>query len=303
VTPPASSIWGRLESLPCETVLAEGPLRRVVRYAAQPRANDETDGAAIIAKYYRDGAEGSRTAHIMQSLHAALERSTASSILRVPRVLGYDAKRQLLLQEQVPGVRFDTVLSGASALKSLELAGRAIAALRGLDVPLGPARHMAGHIRDLIRPHPRRLARALPELTPRLHRILDALSEADARWRPRRPIVPVHRDVHPKQLFLDGPQVCLIDWDLSTLGDAAVDVGNLIAYLRARRNMDDSAVEALLRGYEASGATDALERAPQYEALTYVRLSCKRYRLRKPAWREECHALIARAERCLALVR
>ena len=294
MTAAAGALSEQVASWRHQTVLADGPLHKVVRYDA---GADGRSGA-VIAKYYLDG-QGAHAARVMKAVHAAAGRSAAATPLRVPRVLGYDAERGLLLQDAAPGERLDALLAGARALGALELAGRALAGLHGLAMPLGRRRDMRGHIDDLMRPHPGRLVREVPELAPRLRRVLAALLEADANCASRPVDVTIHRDVHPRQLFLDGERVCLIDWDLSARGDAALDVGNFVAYLRARRRVDQSSVDALLRGYAATGSRDVLARVPLYEALTYVRLSCKRFRVGGPGWRDECDGLISRAESCL----
>jgi tRNA A-37 threonylcarbamoyl transferase component Bud32 len=294
VTFAAGALSERVVSGPRQTVLADGPLHKVVRCDA---GRDGWSGA-LIAKYYRDG-QGAHAARVMKVLYAAAERSVAATPLRVPRMLGYDAQRGLLLQEVAPGHRLDSLLAGAHALEALDLAGRALAGLHRLQASIGRRRDMRGHIDDLIRPHPDRLVRGVPDLAPRLRHVLAGLLDAEAHCAPCRSDVTIHRDVHPRQLFLEEERVCLIDWDLSARGDAALDVGNFVAYLRARRRMDQSAVDALLRGYAAGGSTDVLARVPLYEALTYVRLTCKRFRLGGPGWREDCAGLIARAESCL----
>ena len=290
-----SPVWGLLEAFPHRTVLAEGSTRRVVRYAAAPDAGDAA-GPVVIAKFYQNDV-GARTAHAMDALSAALDRSP-SPALCIPRLLGYDRERKMLLQEPAPGVRLDALLEGPDVRKALYAVGAALSALHGLDAAVGPARRLRGHVGDLIRPHPRRLAQELPGLSPRLDRIFAALFTAEARFLPGREVA-IHRDVHPRQMFLDGRRMCLIDWDLCARGDAALDVGNFVAWLRARLQMEDEAIDCVLHGYAASGRIEVLERAPLYEAFTYVRLACKRFRLARAGWREECEALITRAERCL----
>lgn len=294
-----ASIWDRLERMPDRTVLAEANGRKVVLYGAGPEQGDQQP-PAIVAKYYPD-AQGARTARVMDAVCAALSGDGAR-VLTLPRALGYDPERQLLLQEPAQGVRFDTLLSGPDALSSLHLAARALAALHALDVEIGPPVHMQDHLRDLFRPHPGELAKAMPDMAGRVNRILRVLLDADARWRGAGRASLIHRDVHPKQLFREGDHICLIDWDLATHGDAALDLGNFSAYLRARRGMDDEAVGALLRGYAAYGRADVLERVPVYEAFTYLRLACKRFRLGEDGWQDECGRLIARAEQTLASV-
>jgi aminoglycoside phosphotransferase (APT) family kinase protein len=285
--------------MPDRTVLAEGNGRTVLWCAGAP--DEAEQPPAIVAKYYPD-AQGARTAFVMQSVCSALDAGGAACVLSVPRALGYDPERQLLLQHPAPGVRLDALLSGAEALSSLHLTGRALADLHAIDVVIGSPAHMADHLRELVRPHPRELANALPLLARRVDRLLRTLLDADARWPGARRHALIHRDVHPKQLFRDGERLCLIDWDLAAHGDAALDLGNLSAYLKARRGMCDDSVGVLLHGYAQSGGADVLERVPVYEAFTYLRLACKRFRLDTDGWREECGRLIARAEQALALV-
>lgn len=290
----APSIWERLETLSCRTTLADGP-RRVVRCAPPGGGGGHP---AVVAKFYRDG-DGAPSARTLEVIHAALERS-ASPFLGVPRVLGYDPRRRVLLQEHVPGVRLDALLAGPDASTALYRAGRALAALHGLAAAVGPARRLRDHLDDLFRPHPTRVGEESPALAARLPAVLDALLAAESRWRPRPRDVPIHRDVHARQLFLDGERVWLVDWDLCARGDGALDLGNFAAWLRARRGAGDEAVGSLLRGYAESGDAGVVARAPLYEALTYVRLCCKRFRRKPAGWRGECADLVARAERCVS---
>jgi aminoglycoside phosphotransferase (APT) family kinase protein len=293
-----SRIWQQLERFGHLTILSEGSARRVVRYAAASAGEDDGAGPSIIGKFYRD-VGGARTMRIMEALRVALERCP-SAVLRVPRALGYDAKRRLLLQEAVRGARFDTLLRGPDARGALYLAGRALSALHGLSAAVGPARRLRHHIDDLIHPHPSRLAEEVPRLARRVDRIVSALVAAEARSWPCGPDMPIHRDVHPKQLFVEEERVFLIDWDSCARGDGALDLGNFVAYLRARRLVENAGIDCLLQGYAAAGRGDVLDRAPLYEALTYLRLACKRFRLGEAGWREECDELITRAELCLA---
>lgn len=294
------AIDAELERLQHHTVLSDGPQHRVVQLATDRDGASRAAARTLIAKYYRDD-EGACTARVMTAIGTAIDSSPARTVLDVPRLLAYDAARRLIVQELAPGLRFDMVLSGSNALNALELAGRALADLHGLDAMIGPAATMRDHLYELVRPHPAVLAREVPTLRLRIKRILRTLLAADNDWRNRRVDVVLHRDVHPKQLFLDGCRVCLIDWDLSARGDAALDVGNFVAYLRARCQMDDAAIDAVTRGYAAVGARDTLARVPLYEAFTYLRLACKQFRLGADGWREPCAALISRAELCLGL--
>ncbi|MGF1667047.1 MAG: aminoglycoside phosphotransferase family protein [Acidimicrobiia bacterium] len=70
---------------------------------------------------------------------------------------------------------------------------------------------------------------------------------------PAAPSVLVHRDLHPGQLVAHDGGLFILDLDTCSIGDPAIDVGNLAAHLRARG--DDSAAAAL------EGAFRTIDRA------------------------------------------
>lgn len=70
------------------------------------------------------------------------------------------------------------------------------------------------------------------------------------------PLVPSHRDCHPRQVICNGSSVAWIDLDDAAMAPAAVDVANMIAHLRREvvldRRRDDianAAIGAVLAGY------------------------------------------------------
>jgi hypothetical protein len=73
-------------------------------------------------------------------------------------------------------------------------------------------------------------------------------SQVHPQWRPRIEAVragchqlastvrvaipaPIHRDFHPGQVLVELNRCCLLDLDLFSLGDPALDIGNFIAHL------------------------------------------------------------------------
>jgi hypothetical protein len=110
--------------------------------------------------------------------------------------------------------------------------------------------------------------------------------------------VPVHRDLHDKQLLWDGRRLGLIDCDTLAAGDAAGDVANVLAHLQLRR------AQGLLGADRAGTAADAflaaLDPAPQvlarvgaYRSLTALRLAAL-YAWR-PRWRHLVRPLLQSA--------
>ena len=113
-------------------------------------------------------------------------------------------------------------------------------------------------------------------------------------------ISPLHRDFHLRQLFSGQGRVWLIDWDLCAKGDPALDVGNFLAYLKTHlRQHWIPSTDAFLEGYFRDRPSPPLERVPLYEAFTYLRLACKRFRLKGDRWKEKTGDMLRLSEKCL----
>ncbi len=92
--------------------------------------------------------------------------------------------------------------------------------------------------------------------------------------------VLLHRDLHDKQIIVDltesGPTIGLIDFDLLTVGDAALDLANLLVHLELRvaqgHSLDAGAWRhQILQGYQPSDLTRT--QLPWYEQQTRLRLA------------------------------
>jgi aminoglycoside phosphotransferase (APT) family kinase protein len=115
---------------------------------------------------------------------------------------------------------------------------------------------------------------------------------------PRMRGVPVHRDLHDKQLLWDGKRLGLIDCDTLAAGDPAADVANVLAHLQLRQ------AQGVLSASRASSAASdflaALDPTPQvlarvgaYRSLTTLRLAAL-YAWR-PRWRHLVRPLLQSA--------
>ncbi len=273
--------------------------RTVVEYALSERGHRARPRPLrVIGKFYADDT-GLHTYRVMRELSARLAGPPRSP-LAIPRPLAYDRSRRLLLQERVPGIPF-TKLVGQDGDPSLcRLAGRVLACLHGLPLRLGRQTWLPDHLRELVRPHPRRLAEAFPEYRGLVEAVLAEISERERSWRGRVAPAPLHRDFHLRQLFRDGERsdrAWLIDWDCYAKGDPAFDVAYFVAYLRSHLGRRaESFVETFLDGYATGRPGSALlRRLPTYEAFNYLRRACRRFRLRDTGWKTEMRAMLARA--------
>ncbi len=277
-------------------LLAAGVGRTVIDYAFF-QENALTPLAAV-AKFYSD-TSGKRAYAAMHALDRALGQQT-STWLAIPVPLCYNARQRLLVQTRVEGEALDSLVRGQRAAEALHLVGLALAELHRLPLPVGRPLNLRAHLADLVRPHPHTLGEYPQDIGPQAAALLDAILEAEAAIDLAIIAAPIHRDVHLRQIFLGQRQVWLIDWDLFARGDPALDVGNFSVNLLT--HLGDSgaqAVQAFLAGYAKGGGSAALARVPLYAAFTYLRLACKRVRLKQPDWRASASALLTTGLRVL----
>jgi hypothetical protein len=115
-----------------------------------------------------------------------------------------------------------------------------------------------------------RLSAAEPALSERL-RLLFAECVRVGRSIDSAPVALIHRDFYPDHLSFDEERTWLLDLDLATIGDPALDIGNFIAHL----------TEQALREI---GNPDALSDRQEAIIDAYSRLSPSSERRRIDAW-------------------
>lgn len=274
----------RLAHVLSERQLPSGGTARVVSLVT-------ADGTTLVAK----GAPPQLIAAGLRSQSAAAAATGRDGgVLRVPQLVA--AGPGLAVSECAPGVPLGELIQRGD-VDAVRLTGRALAELSRLPAE-GRPRGMADHLAQLVTPHPHALASTgLPGA------LVLAVQQA-TRSALVAEIVGttgmVHRDVHPRQLLIDGSRVWLLDWDLSACGDPALDLANLIQHSRFRLAAPtaDRVVEALLEGYTPSA--DLLLRLPALQAFSAVRLACKAARLHGAAAAASVTTLVASARAALA---
>ena len=285
-----------------------------LRPALRSRLLDTPNGERLVAEFSFEGAPGAEpliakcygddtgegTFLLMTALAEALGR-IKDPVLALPAALCYDGGRRCLVQQRVDGTPFLFLAGTKEFLPALRRAGQALAELHCLNVAAGRPKRIADHVRELISPHPLELAERLPSNRGRIGALLAALEAAEARLAAQVSPRPIHRDFHLRQLFLEGRQVWLIDWDLFAKGDPALDVGNFLMYLETRLEADQSAAaEAFLEGYCARAPDEVRPRLGLYKGLNYLRRASKHCRLAQPGWTLRSAEMLERAEACLA---
>lgn len=226
---------------------------RLVAYAPEKCATaqclDDESRVVAYAKVYA-GDEGRRVYETYRAL--GLQLASGSAPLTFPRVLAYDDARRTLLLEPVEGSRVADLCAEELPRGYYQL-GAALAALHSLRVPenlpsferLTPGRvRQAALVVGTARPDARLEAASLAE-------------ELARRCEPSHATrVCLHGDVHPKNAVARGGAFTLIDLDQCATGDAAADLGSLLASLTYGRITSGASQpsakalgEAFLSGY------------------------------------------------------
>lgn len=281
-------------------VLSETPGERKVvqyRFFLAGRQIHSRPLFCCVAKFYVD-ERGEQISRVMEALSKEHQRSV--SLLAVPRSLYYDPSERFAVQQLVEGVPFPELITLRDSREYFVAAGKALAALHTRAVPVGEIKRLSDHLIDLIHPHPLLLAEKIPLYRSRIDWILKTLHIWEERLVDDWVYAPVHRDFHLRQLFYGDHRVWLVDWDLFAKGDPALDVGNFIVYLTT--HLPERAafsINAFLEGYLSVQPADLLKRVPLYRAFTFLRLACKRFRLKEEDWEEKVGELLLRTERAL----
>ena len=231
---------------------------RLVAYAPEKCATAQClgEGSRVVAyaKVYA-GDEGRQVFRTYRELGRQLK--SGSSTLTLPRALVYDEARRTLLLEPVEGSRVAD-LDAEELMRGYRRLGAALAALHNLRVPEElPAFERLTHTRVS------QAARVIGTARPDVRREVSELAaELERRYETNAAArVCLHGDVHAKNFIARGDALALIDLDQCAAGDAAADLGSLLASLiygditsGASQHSAKTLGEAFLSGYASARA-------------------------------------------------
>lgn len=194
---------------------------------------------------------GDAGSHSVAILRAAGRSLPANGALRLPEAVDHLPARQMALFTAVPGSPLNQ-LDHRRLPDAMSELGSALSVLHRQSTRGFPsfARYesaritAAGELLRAVRPDVAGQTRALVALL------------LDTRPEPSRAVL-LHGDLHPKNVLVHEHGVSLVDLDQAGAGDAAADLGGVLARLRCPRPGDDldagtagAAVDALLASYD-----------------------------------------------------
>lgn len=121
------------------------------------------------------------------------------------------------------------------------------------------------------------------------------------------PLGPIHGDLKPDHIFLDGDRTTFIDLDRAVLGDPVRDPAHLVAYLLGRVGLDaappartEAAAVAFVEEYFRSAPAAWRTRFPLHAAGALLEVAAGAFWRQEPGWREEIPRIVAAAHNALS---
>ena len=226
------------------------------------------DGAAVVGKLRAKGADRS-TCRLLGSLRACG--------VSVPEPLGVVEECGMWLQRRFPGTPATDLLRTSDGPALARRIAETLVTLHRAGVPARKRHTIDDEIR-ILRERLAPLADSHPHWRGRMSDICDACRRL-ARTLPEPRTCGIHRDFYADHVIVsaDG-RLCLIDLDLYSEGDPALDVGNFIAHVteQALREPGDPfemrAVQAAMEDRFIELTHSSLRRAVDvYRVLSLVR--------------------------------
>lgn len=148
--------------------------------------------------------------------------------LAVPKVLGVISELNMWLQELVVGQSLTKMLQSQNATTFMTKVADALYEIHSLS-PVTSRQHTTHNELAILRDRLERVAKLKPVWSGRLEHIIKAC-ELLASKVPSGKARGIHRDFYADQVLVNESKVYLLDFDLYTLGDPALDVGNFLGH-------------------------------------------------------------------------
>ena len=259
------------------TLVTRHGRRRVVHFELDARLSGHSHPQRLdwVGKFYDGDVEARRVAGLLERL-AHCDGSRRGAFV-VPTLLGYYAPRYLVLMTYETGEELTPALARVGAVV-LEAIGNALAALHAVSPPAALPVTTPALFLEQVRARVAAMCERVPEAA-------GVLRRAFARLEREPPVVPrapgvLHGDFGPAQLLWRGDRVVIFDFDRATLGDPALDLGNVLTQfrrstLRKPGRLGDFATlrATLIAAYarHAGGEPGLADRVGWYERATLLR--------------------------------
>ncbi len=250
--------------------------RALVAYSAHLQKKDGTLIEQTLLGKIRAKGLDQTTYRLMQTMWQGDFNERNGDGLYVPRPAGALPAFNMWLQEKIDGETTTQFLQKPTGIQIAEAAARALHKLN----TRGPAPERQHTLQDELEILQDRLGKAsqqFPDWSRRIDAVGDACVQLAAALPPTDPC-PIHRDFYPDNLLVASEGLYLLDLDLYTLGNPALDAGNFIGHiteysLRTLRDPDGLLPfeTAFVDTYAALTGSHIRESIDIYKTLTLAR--------------------------------
>ena len=195
------------------------------------RARDTITGRVerrrFYAKIYRKEEEGERTYQVLRALCNKVSGGEVGFTVAKP--VAYLGELRTLLQEEVTGTSLLGILRWEEdeAIQAMRKAARALASLHLSDDVVAPRHRSLQDEVSALDGVEKLLQQACPQLGPEIEEAVGAV----VAGLEEVPSAPIHGDLKPAHIIVNGDSVALIDLDKFAMADPVVDVANLLFLL------------------------------------------------------------------------
>jgi hypothetical protein len=254
---------------------------RVVRYKPARRCLIEYDlrvGAEALTAIgkVRRNRPGHHQHRLLSAFWNGGFAADADDGISVPEPLGRIPELALWLQRRVEGVSATDLLAERGGAQVAARMADAAHKIHRAGIPTHKAHAIDDELR-ILTGCLASVARSRPDLAVPLDRLARDCIRAARRIR-GLPATGIHRDYYADQVIVGADRLTVVDFDLYTTGDPAVDIGNLVGHIaeQALREHDDPGAlsdveDAAVERYVSLAGERARDPIALYAALTSAR--------------------------------
>jgi aminoglycoside phosphotransferase (APT) family kinase protein len=267
---------------------------------ARDPGTDRVETVRCFLKVY-NREHGAETLQLLRSLSNGLDDGLRPYSVIKP--IDYVSEFRTLVLEEAPGHPLSQLLlEGMNPADAMRSVARAVAAFNQDELAIPRQESRSDHV-ETIRQAATLVQWACPETRATVQAIMDAVVQGldDV------PAGPIHGDLKPDHIFLEGDRVIFIDLDRATLGDPVRDPAHLVAYIIGRFGLDSLPTErtraiaaAFVEEYFRHVPASWRERFSVHCAGALVELASGFFSRHASGWREQVAEAIDAAQHALS---
>lgn len=228
--------------------------RCLLEYDITHQTNGQAEQLTVVGKARKKGSQINH--EILESLYAAGFDDSNTDGISIPPPVGYIPEFRMSLQKKVDGVQATKLLERFGGALLAERIAEAIFKLNRCGVA-SHRHHTLVEEMATLQNRLRTVAQKKPDLSKRIWKLLEACEDLAGTIQERR-VRGIHRDFYPDQVVVDSSRIYIVDLDLYSEGEPALDAGNFLGHM-TEQWIRQPEKKILLQNHESSFQKKFLE--------------------------------------------